>query len=177
MRIALLVIALVGPLALAQTPQSPAGNPSAATVDIADVVVATCAALALLVSIVSVFLAGRASRLNKKMFKRQGIIDLHMAWSGISEIDTMNPVTPDVVKAVNALDLTAALWNHDVVEKLVLYQSYWDSYRDIYNTLDGSKKLVQGINRRCCDLITKEITRAYEDMKKVTLDEVRQTKL
>ena len=35
-------------------------------------------------------IAENANRTNKKMFKRQGVIDLHMAWSDIHDIDENN---------------------------------------------------------------------------------------
>lgn len=85
------------------------------------------AILALAVSIVAVFLSGRANNTNKNMFRRQGVIDLHMAWLDIKEIDNKCLIGPDIIKAVNALSLTASLWNHDVIEKSILYQTYWAS--------------------------------------------------
>ena len=37
------------------------------------------------------------------IFKRQGIIDLHMAWQGVNAIDPENPIGPDVRKLGEAL--------------------------------------------------------------------------
>lgn len=135
------------------------------------------ASLALFVSLVAVFLSGRANNTNKNMFRRQGVIDLHMAWQGISEIDRENLIEPDIVKAVNALSLTASLWNHDVIEKSILYQTYWTSYRDIYDTLININELVPGHKKTCRSLMTNEITKAYEGMKNADLETVTQTKL
>lgn len=72
-----------------------------------------------------------------------------MAWQGINDIDENNLIGPDVVKAVNALSLTASLWNHDVIEKSILYQTYWISYKDLYDTLNGINKLVPGHKKTC----------------------------
>lgn len=71
--------------------------------------------------------AGLSRAMNKDMFKRQGVIDLHMAWQSVNEIDPANLVGPDVCIAANALSLTATLWNHGVVERIILFQSYWKS--------------------------------------------------
>ena len=135
------------------------------------------AGLALSVSLIAVFLSGRANITNKKMFRRQGVIDLHMAWQGIKEIDNKNLIGPDVVKAVNALSLTASLWNHDVIEKSILYQTYWTSYKDLYDTLININELVPGHKKTCRSLMTNEITKAYEGMKNADLKTVTQTSL
>lgn len=142
--------------------------------ELASLIIAT---LALLVSLIAVFLSGKANNTNKNMFRRQGVIDLHMAWQGISEIEPDNLIEPDIVKAVNALSLTASLWNHDVIEKSILYQTYWISYRDIYDTLIHINELVPGHKKTCRSLMTNEITKAYEGMKNADLETVTQTKL
>ncbi len=135
------------------------------------------AGLGFVLALISIFTAGKALNTNKNMFKRQGVIDLHMAWNGVNEIDPSNLNTPDIVNAINAMTLTASLWNHDVIEKPILYQSYWDAYKDLYDTISSCASPVPGIHKRCDRLITKEITRAYEDMKNVDLNTVLQTTL
>jgi len=135
------------------------------------------ACLSLLISLIAVFLSGKANNTNKNMFKRQGVIDLHMAWQDIPEIDEKHLIGPDIVKAVNALSLTASLWNHDVIEKSILYQTYWTSYKDLYDTLNNINELVPGHKKTCRSLMTNEITKAYEGMKNADLDTVTQTKL
>ncbi|MEH6706195.1 MAG: hypothetical protein V7691_15480 [Galbibacter orientalis] len=135
------------------------------------------ASLALIISGVAVYLSGKANNTNKNMFRRQGVIDLHIAWQDINDIDENDLIGPDVVKAVNALSLTASLWNHDVIEKSILYQTYWNSYKDLYDTLYGINKLVPGHKKTCRSLMTNEITKAYEGMKNTDLSTVVQTKL
>lgn len=135
------------------------------------------AGLSMVISIIAAYFAGRANSLNKNIFKRQGVIDLHMAWQGISDIDPNNLVGPDVVKAVNALSLTASLWNHDVIEKSILYQSYWESYKDLYDKLYNLDVLVPGLKKTCKSLMTPEIKKAYKGMDEVDLKTVIQTNL
>src|SRR5437867_3992179 len=51
--------------------------------------------------------AGRqAAEVTKNIFRRQGIIDLHRVWQDVNDIDPKSLVGPDVIKAINALDLT-----------------------------------------------------------------------
>ncbi|WP_158974287.1 hypothetical protein [Cellulophaga sp. L1A9] len=135
------------------------------------------ASISIGISLLAVFLSGKANNTNKNMFRRQGVIDLHMAWQGINEIDKNKLIGPDIVKAVNALSLTASLWNHDVIEKSILYQTYWNSYRDLYDTLIIINELVPGHKKTCRSLMTNEITKAYEGMKNADLNTVSQTNL
>lgn len=135
------------------------------------------ATFSLIISIGAIYLSGRANSINKNIFKRQGVIDLHMAWQDIREIDKNNLVGPDIVRAVNALSLTASLWNHDVIEKAILYQTYWISYRDLYDTLNSINELVPGHKRTCKSLMTNEIIKAYEGMKNADLLTVTTTKI
>lgn len=135
------------------------------------------AGFSMAISLIAVFLSGKASITNKKMFKRQGVIDLHMAWQGVNDIDPKNLIGPDVVKAVNALALTASLWNHDVIEKSILYQTYWGAFEEFYNKLVNLDELGPGHKKTCKSLITSEIKKAYKGMNEADLDTVIQTKI
>lgn len=135
------------------------------------------AAIAAILSLIAVFVAGRANSINKNVFRRQGVIDLHMAWQGINHIDKDNLVAAEIVRSVNALALTASLWNHDVIDKNILYQTYWTPYKEIYEEIYSIDALVPGHKRTCKSLITNEIQKAYEGMRTVDLKQVTQTKL
>ena len=137
----------------------------------------TLAGISLLISIIAVFLSGRASIQNKNMFKRQGVIDLHMAWQGVNEIDKNNLIGPDIIKAGNALALTSALWNHDVIEKSILYQTYWEPFRTLYDQLNGIEDLIPGHKKTCKSILTIEIRKAYDGMNKFDLNSVKQTNI
>ena len=130
-----------------------------------------------IISLVAIVMSSKAKNLNIKMFKRQGIIDLHMAWHGVNEINKNKIIGPDVIKAVSALSLTASLWNHDVIEKLILYQSYWDAYKTLYEQLYNLDELVPGKKMTCKSLITSEIVKTYKDMESFDLSKIEQTKL
>jgi len=135
------------------------------------------AGLSMLISVIAIFMAGKASNLNKGMFKRQGVIELHMAWQNVNDIDPKNLIGPDVIRAVNAMSLTASLWNHDVIEKSILYQTYWNSFRDLYDKLITLDILVPGHKKTCRSLITNEIKKAYKGMDETDLNTVTQTNL
>lgn len=133
--------------------------------------------LSFFASFTAVFLAGLSLKTNKKMFRRQGVIDLHMAWQGISEIDPSNPVVPDVVKAVNALNLTSALWHHDVLEKVILYQSYWRPFKELYDTIFKIESPLSGKRHNGRDLLTADIRKAYNDMDNFELNNITQSRV
>lgn len=121
--------------------------------------------------------AGEATATSKDIARRQGVIDLHMAWQGVNNIDTANLIGPDVINAANAISLTATLWNHDVVEKAILFQSYWTPFKDFYDSLYSCNQLVPGHRKTCRDLITSDITRAYQEMKAMEINNVPQTQI
>ncbi|MBH1664538.1 hypothetical protein MOQ11_02870 [Stenotrophomonas maltophilia] len=119
---------------------------------------------AVLVSLGSMFVAGWASRSNVKMLKRAGVIELYAAWQGVSSINRSAPVTVDAVKGANAIALTASLWNHDIIEKAVLYQMYWEPYRDIYDSLYSMDELLPGHKKTGKAMITDDMKTAYRAM-------------
>ncbi len=142
-----------------------------------EILSSTIAGIAIIISLIAVFVAGKANNINKNVFKRQGVIDLHMSWNNVNDIDVKNLIGPDIVKAVNALSLTASLWNHDVIEKTILYQTYWGSYKEIYEKLNMITELVPGLNKTGRSLLTAEITKAYKGMEDVDLKSVIQTNI
>ncbi|NJL58489.1 MAG: hypothetical protein HC887_01385 [Desulfobacteraceae bacterium] len=107
-----------------------------------------------------------------KMFKRQGLIELHHIWTNTSDIDLDNIVVPDVIQIVNALTLTASVWNHDVIEKEIIFQNYWTLFKEHYETLH-SDKILPGKNRKCRSFLTPDISKAYSAMKKKEEDLVK----
>lgn len=145
--------------------------------DIIASISAGAAILSLIASGAALYLSGRATATTKNIAKRQGVIDLYKAWEGVNDIDVNQPITPDIVRAANAISLTASLWNHDVIEKQILFESYWPAYREIYETLYGMNALIPGKKVSGKKLITSEITKVYEQMKSTELNKVHQTKL
>lgn len=112
-------------------------------------------------------IANKSAELSLNMFKRQSVVDLHLAWRGVNEVDPKNLVTPDIINALNALDLTSSIWNHDIMDKDILIQSYWRDFRDLYDTLNGCNELVPGKKSTCRALLLENpaIATAYESMK------------
>ena len=143
--------------------------------DVSDVIASISAVISVgsvTVAFIAVRASDRFSKLIVQIAKRQGIIDLHVAWSDIHQINCKSSKPVHIAKAVNALGLTATLWNHDVIEKSILYQNYWESFKDIYDELYKSKGVIPSLNKTGHDLLTKEIKRAYGGMENADIESV-----
>jgi hypothetical protein len=126
----------------------------------------------------SISLSERANEVSINIARKQGVIELFAAWRDVSDINTLEVdkmIGPDILRSYNAMDLTAILWNHDVIQKEILFQQYWKPFRDIYDNLYGSDNLIPGKKKTCRSLIAKEHTKAYAEMKQMEMSGVVQT--
>lgn len=121
--------------------------------------------------------AQQANSLAADIAKRTGVIELHNAWKGVNRFDPTNPIFPSAINAANALDLTASLWNHDVLEKEILFQSYWKWFSEFHRVLSACNLQLPNDHRRVCDLISPAVKLAYQQMEERELKSVRQTNL
>ena len=112
-----------------------------------------------------------------KIAHRQGVIDLSKAWEGTSMLS--DPIiVPDLVKAVNALSETATAWNHDIIDRLIIIQLYYDSFCRIYEFIEAKREeLVPTLSKNFRMLLSSDIQKSYYDMKKLYLSQVVQTKI
>ncbi len=110
-------------------------------------------------------IARRQNETEKNIARRQGVFELHNAWKDLNDIDTNAYITPDIVSAINALSLTASVWNHDALEKEIIYQSYWQVYRNFYEKINIMDSVLPGCNYSPKSKITSDITKAYTEMK------------
>jgi len=119
-------------------------------------------------------IAKSANVLSERIAKRACVIELHQAWQGVNRFDPKKPIYPDAIKGSNALDLTASLWNHDVLEKGILFQSYWKPFKDLYGILSICDLPLQD-GRRIRDMISPAVTLAFKQMEEMELKGVNQT--
>lgn len=138
---------------------------------------AGAAIIGLILSQKALIKSGEATAVSKDIARRQGVIELHNSWKGVNAVNCANVIGPDATNAANALSLTSALWNHDVIDKNILFQSYWNAFRDLYDSLYSCNSLVPGTSKICRDLITSEITRTYLEMKALEISNVTQTQI
>lgn len=108
--------------------------------------------------------AEKAVSTSIEIFKKQGVIDLFESWEDLHDINPLKPITTDVVRALRALELTASLWNHDIVEKKIIHQSFWEDYKHLYDAVNRIIGEVPGLRRTGPELLTRRVSRAYKEM-------------
>lgn len=105
-----------------------------------------------------------ASKTAQNMFKRQYIFELHKAWDGICDVSKKSSAE-DALKGVSILNLTAAVWLHDVMDKKILHQTYSRDYIDLYNSLYSINSSWPSMAKTGRDLLTDAVTRVFNEMK------------
>jgi hypothetical protein len=125
-------------------------------------------------------IAVQALKQNEQVFKRQHVLDLHMAWHGFRRLDPARFDDPayivDIVNAANLLGLTATLWNHDVVEKAIIEQQYWTEFDNAYQALASRTTTIQKVGKSGRDFLTDDIQLAHEKMQQFH-EQARQQRL
>ena len=108
--------------------------------------------------------AKNSNDLNRNIARRQGLIELHMVWQNIAKIDPNNPIFPDVINAATALQTTATLWFSGVLDTKIIRNSYGQDFKELYESISQCQQVIPKDGRKCSELITSEIVRAYDDM-------------
>lgn len=115
-------------------------------------------------------IADKDIELTKKMFQRQGIFELHKVWDEVASINIEKPIFEDVRKLVNALNLTASIWHHDIIIKELILSYYWRTFRHLYNELNSCNVVLPEYKKQCNELISDEVTKAYKEMEDISLE-------
>lgn len=91
--------------------------------------------------------------------QRQQILPIWQYLSSLSEIDPRSPITSDVVRAVNTLELVALSCESEIVDPRVIKRTFREAYRRFYKAieaieslpgLDKSGKQLLAENRAAC---------------------------
>lgn len=139
-------------------------------------ILSTAAALvAIIISVVAIYKSSVANNLSEKAneisakaneFSKKSIIfSLQECWANINEIDPENPITPDVIRAYNALDITSNVWNNEIIDRKVFLDSYQTAYVKFYKLFINSDTNVPGKNKKLKDFITTAQTMTYDEIK------------
>jgi hypothetical protein len=112
-----------------------------------------------------------------RIAQRQGVVDLSKSWENTNRL--ADPVIiPRLVKGANALSDTAAAWNHDIIDRMIIYQQYYDSFCHFYEFIEAKRdQIVPELHRTYKSMIDGEVERAYQEMKALHLSRVTQTKM
>jgi len=117
------------------------------------------------VAVIAAALSRRSYRVMEAIAKRQATFSLDTSWHDVNELDQNALIGPDVRRAVNALEMTAMVWNHDIVEKQIIRQLYWVSFQKLYDVLVHCKANVPGYDRPPSEFISPEAREAFRSMK------------
>jgi len=107
---------------------------------------------------------------NLEISKRQGLIYLYQLWFNVKDIDPSNLIVADLYRGVKALEVTASFWNHDLLDKEILHQSFCEYYKSTFHKIIQIENVIPEINKSGRDLLKKQVIEAYEGMK--TLESV-----
>jgi hypothetical protein len=118
----------------------------------------------IIVSFISVLISIAALVTTKNNFKREHVINLFDYWEPVNNINPAEPIYVDVKNAVNAITLTAIIWNYNIIDRRIIYTSHWDAFQLLYNTLINCHISPSGTLRVCSAYITDDITKAYNGM-------------
>lgn len=112
-----------------------------------------------------------------KSLNGASISDLSKFWEGVNRIDPHNPITSDVIRAVDALDHTATYWLQQLIDKEIIFHQYWDSFRELYDVLNNSQTEAPGMHRRLCDFVKVHVRTAYAEINDYANRRVRNVKI
>lgn len=77
----------------------------------------------------------------KQLAQRQFIVPLWQQTSTLPNIDSENPKTDDVVKAVNVLELVAVCMEGGMVDSVIMRRVFAENYLRLYRQISKCKKI------------------------------------
>lgn len=81
---------------------------------------------------------------------------LRQVWKNANHIDCEALITPDVRRAVEALETTAELWEFEPLNR-PLVQRYGEDYRTLVRELKGCSKVPPGLTVACSHLLSSRV--------------------
>jgi len=81
-------------------------------------------------------LAKELSERERLLTQRQLLLPLWQYMSTLSQIDPKNPVVPDVLKAVNTLELVALCCEGEIIDPRVVKRTFRDTYIMLYQQVE-----------------------------------------
>lgn len=125
-----------------------------------EIVVAIIATMAAIGSAIFTFQANKQAKL---IAMQSHVVTLFEYWKGVHAIDPQNPVDTHVVQALNILAFTATVWNHNIADRQLVYEDYWDSYKNLYESI-ALIPLMNRFSKSGKELLKKGVIRAYNEM-------------
>ncbi|WP_427500853.1 DUF4760 domain-containing protein [Methylomonas sp. MED-D] len=98
--------------------------------------------------------------------QRQLIVPLWGYIADLNEIDPHQPVTPDVVKAVNTLELVALCCEGGMIDERIIKRTFSDNYMSMYRSIESCNS-IPGLSKSGKQLLleSKSTSLFYEKIK------------
>jgi len=130
-------------------------------VAISSIISGTAAAIGIIITIV-------LYRKQLKTSQKQIILPLWEYISKLREINSATPITPDVIDAINTLELIATLCTNGIIDEDIIIKSFKSQYIKHYDNIKNCGALPGLNNKTGLDLINenKNVKEFYKKLKK-----------
>ncbi len=113
----------------------PPANP-VSTVPWSDSLAAVSTALSAIAVIISLFVSVWVYRGQKLLAQRQLLVPLWSYLASLNRIDPTKPITPDVLKCVNTLELVALCCEGGMVDPKVIRRTFRAQFVELYHSIE-----------------------------------------
>lgn len=103
--------------------------------DVASIITAVGTAFAALAASTGVFVAYRVHQNQRLLAQRQLLLPLWEHISQLSEINPKKPITPDVIKTVNALELVALCCEGGLIDEQIIRRTFREEFIKHYQAI------------------------------------------
>jgi hypothetical protein len=143
-----------------------------------DTVLAVVSAVGGLLSGVATFMAVRVSarvhRSEQLWSQRQQLLPLWDHMPSLSQIDPAKPITPDILKTVNTLELVALCVEGGIVDPKIIKRTFREAYTRQYLAIQRCEN-IPGLNKTGSDLLreNRAAQRFYRELEVEHLEQDR----
>ncbi|MDN4502667.1 hypothetical protein QX776_09645 [Alteromonadaceae bacterium BrNp21-10] len=101
----------------------------------------------------------------KVQAQKHTIIDLHSAWKDIHMLDPLNPITPQAMDALSAMQLATSMWTNDIGSKMVIRQHMANDFIALYDAFKICEIDLPGTKKTGKSFLTHEMGIVYGELK------------
>lgn len=98
---------------------------------------ATGTALAAISTTITIFVAYKVHKNQKLLAQRQLILPLWEHMASLSQINPKQPITPDIIKVINTLELVALCCEGGMVDDRIIKRTFSDQFMKHYESIES----------------------------------------
>ena len=110
-----------------------------------EVLTAVAGLLSGLAATMGIFVAYKVHLNQKLLAQRQLLLPLWEHMSNLSNIDAQNPITPDIIKVTNTLELVALCCEGGMIDEQIIKRTFKDEFVRHYESIEKCTK-IPGLN-------------------------------